>query len=356
VLLRDGLLPLIERAHAEVGALAASGKRGDVAEHCARIAQATEHARATAAALVALAALEAGERTLDLTMLDLGETLMSLLARWKSLAPLHDFELALPGEIPLITADAELTEVALNTCLIDALRVTPPGGTIRVSIRPGREAVLVSVRSLPAQVGRLLRARDDTMRDDTPRDDTPRDVTMRDEPARRAALDPPGTEAESEGRTDPARTLERVVARVIVEWHGGRLWEAADPADGGATVCVSWRLVAEPPSPRRWQDLTEVGAASPRGGATASPSAPGARRSAVIWEPDARMARYLRANLDARAVRPLIAETLSDVQRLVELEEPDVVLLDAAAGQQMVAIVARLAQVTEAPTLLLAAE
>ena len=40
------------------------------------------------------------------------------------------------------------------------------------------------------------------------------------------------------------------------------------------------------------------------------------------------MQRYLRANLDAQQYRPHIASDLADAERLIDLEDPDLILLD----------------------------
>jgi DNA-binding response OmpR family regulator len=43
------------------------------------------------------------------------------------------------------------------------------------------------------------------------------------------------------------------------------------------------------------------------------------------------MLRYLRANLDAQRFKPVLARNMEEVFRLVDLEEPDLLLLDVAA-------------------------
>src|SRR5262249_49658526 len=69
---------------------------------------------------------------------------------------------------------------------------------------------------------------------------------------------------------------------------------------------------------------------------------------------DSRMVRYLRANLEERGFRPVIATSTTEALRLIELEEPDLVLLDVAGARgELEGLVARMAELTGAPILLL---
>src|SRR5262249_7340260 len=78
------------------------------------------------------------------------------------------------------------------------------------------------------------------------------------------------------------------------------------------------------------------------------------RRTALLLDSDPRMVRYLRANLEARGFRPVIATSAPEALLLIELEEPDLVLLDVAGARGEVdGLVARTAELTGAPILLL---
>ncbi|HET9110858.1 MAG TPA: response regulator transcription factor, partial [Ktedonobacterales bacterium] len=61
-----------------------------------------------------------------------------------------------------------------------------------------------------------------------------------------------------------------------------------------------------------------------------APALARARRVVVVAHADARMGRYLRANLEAAEFSAKSATTLGAALKLIELEEPDLVLLDLA--------------------------
>jgi DNA-binding response OmpR family regulator len=52
----------------------------------------------------------------------------------------------------------------------------------------------------------------------------------------------------------------------------------------------------------------------------------------LVLDSDTRMLRYLRANLDAQRFKPVLARDMQEVFRLVDLEEPDLLLLDLGAA------------------------
>ena len=49
----------------------------------------------------------------------------------------------------------------------------------------------------------------------------------------------------------------------------------------------------------------------------------------LVADGEARMARFLRANLEAQRYRVVLARDLDDVYRHIDLEEPDLLLLDS---------------------------
>ncbi len=329
-MMESHLLPLLARLRDEIRTLAHAGRRGEVAEHVDRIDELARAAQASAAAFVALMALDERDRPLDLAMVDLGDILMALLARWKTRAPSHAFELALPGEIPLISADSALAEVALDALIEDAVALTAPGDTIRVSIRPDQEGVVVSVR---AQTAQALSA-----------------VTEPEEIDGRA-----GEPLDQQPNVEHNR-ITRALASAIVERHGGHVWAERDRPDAGPTLRASWRLVARP-QPRR-ESPVELQSAGGRvaGAMPRSATTNGVRLTALVWEPDPRMARYLRSNLESRQLRPIMAATLDDVSRLVAHEEPDLLLLDVSNDERDLTTIEHVLRLTPAPALLLAGD
>jgi DNA-binding response OmpR family regulator len=324
--LLSDLTPLVGQVRTEAHALGSAGRRGEIADHASRIEELAAQAEASLAALARLMAFESHERALDLTMVDLGDVLMSLLAQWKTRAPSHAFELALPGEIPLVSADAQAAEIALNALIEDAVALTAAHGEVHVSIRPELDSVEIALRPQTLRWGYTSTLLD--------------------------YLDKLGKASDGlEPEVAHAR-IHFALARAAVERHGGQVWIERDVA-GDVALRASWRYVAE-----REHAAAEaaVGVAHTLGAMPPSPVAQGSRQSVLVWEPESRMARYLRSNLDARLFRPIMSPSLADIPRLIETEEPDLLVLAVVDEDRTRDIVERASRLTQAPVILLAAE
>jgi two-component system KDP operon response regulator KdpE len=57
----------------------------------------------------------------------------------------------------------------------------------------------------------------------------------------------------------------------------------------------------------------------------------GERPVILVMDSDSRMLRYLRANLEVARYKPVLARNVEEVLQLIDLEEPDLLLLDIAA-------------------------
>ncbi|HEV8190693.1 MAG TPA: response regulator transcription factor, partial [Ktedonobacterales bacterium] len=96
--------------------------------------------------------------------------------------------------------------------------------------------------------------------------------------------------------------------------------------------------------------------------ATASAAVPAARLAlqressvVLVADGDVRMARYLRANLEAQRYRVVVARDLEDIYRHIDLEEPDLLLLDSTLpGLETSEALQRLGSYASAPLILLA--
>jgi DNA-binding response OmpR family regulator len=280
---------------------------------------------AAIAALGEIDALRSEEPALRLGPVELGDLLMSMLARWKPLAPAHAFELALPGELPAITADAGLVERALDILLASAVALSPAGGTVHVHIRPHADEILVSIQ----HCGRTLSSRElaDVFAPFFCLPDLPFGL--------------------ADGGLGPA------LAAAILAAHGGRLWVEPTANGPGCSFHVAWPLVpvvlSRPPDADAPASRLVVAEAEAR-------LAPNRQRQvALVADRDYRMLRYLRANLDARQYRTVVAGDLDEALKLVDLEEPDVIVLAAEAAEDGSKDALRLLKArTQAPVIVLA--
>jgi two-component system KDP operon response regulator KdpE len=286
------------------------------------------------------------------TPLDLGDVFMTVLPKWKQRAPQYALELALSGEIPLIIADAHAVELVVDALLRIAIDASSAGATVRVSIATHGDEVIASVRAPGA-----------ALRFD-------------------AGGPLPLERLTHLGLGDT--TLDVSVVSAVVEAHGGRAW--AQPAQvgqpgRGLVLTTTWPVkphlvVADAPPAAVPTRSTGAHTSQPHASqphtsqphtseshATHAPAHAGAASHAVereqrvvlVVEADTRVARYLRANLDAHGWRAVVAHDPEQAREVIDLEAPDLVVLDGGLpGMEEYALLGQLAAYSGAPVVVLA--
>jgi two-component system OmpR family sensor kinase/two-component system sensor histidine kinase BaeS len=113
--------------------------------------------------------------------------------------------------VPELTADPQRIAQVLGNLVNNALRHTPPGGSVTLAVRAGPAAALFEVRDTGTGIAP---------------EDLPRifDRFYRADPSR--------------ARASGGAGLGLAIARRIVEAHGGRIWAESTPGQG-ATVCFT---------------------------------------------------------------------------------------------------------------------
>jgi DNA-binding response OmpR family regulator len=232
--------------------------------------------------------------------LELGDLLMSILPLWKERATGHSLELALPGEVPGILASVRYAERALHILIESGISLASAGSPIRVSIRPQVDDVLVSVQ----YSGKPL---------------TREDAKHLFEPFYRPEAVPTFKVQGGVGLT---------LAHAILAAHGGRLRiESSMGADNSTALVATWPLVPTPPAePTSTRVPTGVHRA-----AASRMTIGGERPVILVMDSDSRILRYLRANLEVARYKPVLARNVEEVFQLIDLEEPDLLLLDLQA-------------------------
>ena len=322
--LHEGLQPSLANIKSAALSLHAGSRRWEPAAQQEMLRVIQHEADAVYEAVGAygdLAALKSGRTPLQLRPVELSDTLMGLLAEWKPVAPAHAFELAMPGEVPLLTADEERVALALNLLLEHAVRLTPGGDTIRVAIRPGPDGVTVSIHN----------------RGCTPAAD---ELPLLFQPFFRLRAAPDALVRGGMGLA---------LAAAILSAHGGRVWAETFSGQPGMAVAL-----ALPYAPTQREPEHEM-VSEP-----APPSPPplarrNVKRCVLVIESDARMLRYLRANLDGEQYRAVAASNAAEAQVAIDRDDPEVILLDAQLpGADLPAMLRKLREETGAPIVVLA--
>lgn len=256
-------------------------------------------------------------QTLQIESVELADVLMQLLAEWKTKAPHHSLELALLGESPIVLADDQTVTQVARLLLEAAINLAPDGGGVRVSLRAHGDGALIGIHQAETQL-----------------------------PADRiAGLFDPFPELPELDAAQRTALLPLAVARQLIERHSGCAWVEAAPQAGG-TIFYTW-----------WPTTPSVRPASELPATSLPPVRLPLHRAkpvALILEGDARMARYLRANLEARGYQASSCESEADAVKLIDREEPDLLLIDGGLpSMDDASLLIRLRQYASAPIIVL---
>ncbi len=266
-------------------------------------------------------------RPLSFEPIELGDLLMGILPQWKHRAPSHSLELALPGQLPTILASPRYAERAVNILIEAGVALAGPGSSVRVSIRPQVDDVLVSLQ----YAGGGLHSQD---------------LDRLFEPYYRPASIPGFQIGGGLGLT---------LARSILLAHGGRIWAEHSPASDTTALLATWPLVPTMPEELGGPATTATLVAA-RGRLTIA----GERPVILVVDSDSRMLRYLRANLEAQRFKPVLAKNTDEMLRLIDLEEPDLLLVDTgslgSSNAEAEDILLKLQGLVPAPVICLVAE
>ena len=162
--------------------------------------------------LLDVATIEAGKLQLDLQPVDLVQLAQKNLVRSRLVAARKNTTLELDAApVHRVMLDAGKIEQVLDNLLTNAIKYSPPGSRVAISIRPAEEGILLAVYNpgpgIPAEeIGQLFK------------------------PFQRTSVKATGGE-KSTG-------LGLVIVKRIVEGHGGRIWVESQPG-AGTTFFVS---------------------------------------------------------------------------------------------------------------------
>jgi DNA-binding response OmpR family regulator/signal transduction histidine kinase len=272
--------------------------------------------------------LDAGAQTLRFSEVQLPALLHQLVERWRRNAPRHRILCTIDDPLPPLLCDPARLEQALHQLFHNAVSYSPNGGTIRLSVESDEYEIRLSISDqgkgiAPEHLDRVF------------------------ERFYRVA--------EGNERVQGSG-LGLAVARATIEAHGGRIWADSAGPDAGTTFYCT--LPFTPPGAQKtstpaWQTSGSLPAVK----AVSKPIAParyGQRVSIAVVESDARIARYLRANLEEQQYRVQVIGHGTQFLRQFDLEEPGLILLATQlADMQGIELLQRLREFSRVPVMML---
>jgi DNA-binding response OmpR family regulator/signal transduction histidine kinase len=271
--------------------------------------------------------LDAGLLPVNPTSLRLADVLEPLVERWRQIAPNQKIRLALPADLPTFMADRSRLEQVLNQVLDNAVKYAPDGEImLAATTADGKLEISVADQGRGLTQDQLSRIFDRFYR------------------------------AQGAGEPIPGSGMGLAVAQAIVQAHGGTMWATSPGPGKGAVFHIVLPLIS------RW--------ASAASGPLRSPSGPLAlpaesvrsnrhsdQHTILMVDSDPGLVRYVRANFEAQHYRVFSAADGSQAFQLIEREEPDLVLVDAALpGMDSFDLLARVREFSSVPVIMLSAK
>ncbi|HXR65598.1 MAG TPA: ATP-binding protein, partial [Ktedonobacteraceae bacterium] len=241
--------------------------------------------------------LDAGAQNLRLSEVRLPELLRLLVERWRKNAPHHRILCEITNDLSPILCDPARVEQALQHLLHNAVSYSPKGGTIRLILQNDENELRLSV----SDQGKGL---------------APEHLEH--------IFDRFYRVVEGNERVQGSG-LGLAVARATIEAHGGRIWaDSLGPEKGATFYCT---LPFTPPDELTSSTAWSLAGKLPTTKIQAVPtSAALARHSqrvrVAVVESDARIARYLRANLEEERYQVQVLSHGTQFLHQFDLEEP----------------------------------
>jgi DNA-binding response OmpR family regulator/signal transduction histidine kinase len=271
--------------------------------------------------LLDVSRIEAGALSIEPEPVDLREIIEETHTGFMREAGLHEERLQLPDTLPTVNADRHRVSQVIMNLLSNAAKFSPPMTPITVSVDVEPLWVTVHVHD----EGRGI-----------PKEDLARLFKKFSRPH------------EKRGAKLPGSGLGLAICKGIVEAHGGRIWAESQGEGRGTTISFSLPVAAESLTPR-----PETVSGGP---ATARVSRRGDRRRVLAVDDEAHVLRYLQHTLEEAGYEPVVTSDPSQVNKLVETSEPDLVLLDLRLpGTSGFEALERMRELSQAPVIFLTA-
>ena len=155
--------------------------------------------------LLSVSRMESGRLVLDPRPLDLAAVVERMLSPFRAMATTHTLRAKLPGALPVVWGDPDKVEQILTNLVGNAIKYSPEGGEVLVTVEHDEDAVRVSVRDQGIGM-------------------SPRDMGQLFEKFYRVDRD--------EVRRAGGTGLGLYITKRLVEMHGGHIWAESWPGVG----------------------------------------------------------------------------------------------------------------------------
>jgi PAS domain S-box-containing protein len=271
--------------------------------------------------LLDITRIEAGVLTVSPERTDLVPLLEEARGIFVQAGGVQVVEIDVVEDLPRVSADASRIAQVLGNMLTNAGKFSPETAPISISVEADADAVTVQVRDR----GRGIR------------------------PERLPHLFKKFSQVHDDGRRRLSGSgLGLAICKGIVEAHGGRLWAESDGEGTGTTFAFTLPVASESEetsseTSRRAEHLGRVRRAGER-----------SRILAVDSEPQ--ILRHLQNSLTKAGYQTIVTSDPSDVISLIEMEEPDLVLLDLMlSGTSGFDLLKQIREVSGVPVIMLSA-
>jgi PAS domain S-box-containing protein len=267
--------------------------------------------------------IEAGTLSVSAEATDLLEIIEEARTVFARAGGRHEVQLAVAPGMPRVHADRRRVCQVLTNLLNNAAAYSPLIEPITIAVERDPMQVTVQVRDrgrgIPREKLPLLFKKFSRVHDDT-------------------------------GRKLSGTGLGLAICKGIVEAHGGRIW-ADSPGDCGEGSIFSFTL---PLAAENGVEVLTNGAS--RAAHVGKVRRPGEKTRVLAVDDEPQILRFLRRSLEEAGYQPTVTGDPSEVTRLVELEEPDLVLLDLMLpGTTGFELMARLREFSGVPVIFLTA-
>lgn len=272
--------------------------------------------------------LDAGTQPLRLAQLHIPELLQQLISRWQKHTSGHRFVLDIPSNVPPVLCDAVRIEQVLNHLLNNAVMYSPSSKPIKIRLETSK----VELRICIVDEGQGIASEHlDRIFDRFYR------IPQKE--------DRPGGSG-----------LGLASSRATIEAHGGKIW--ADSLGLGQGSTFSFTLPFAPPmlsaTSTQASAITSVMPTTSNHLTSKAFLKQDRRRHVLLAESDARLTRYLRANLEEQHYRVQAVSHGVQFLRQLDLEEPDVILLSMRLAEMSgVELLQRLREFSQIPVIML---